>query len=171
MSDADAAAIDQTVQDAIAELPDLAGLWIGVWHPDKGFHLEAYGDAVKDSEPATIDQHGRIGSVTKTFTTTAILQQVAEGNLSLDATISDVLPDLATEYPDIADVTVRQLAGMRSPIQDYANTASASVPLALIEALERGQIRVDQKLLLVAFGAGLTWGAAVLQMAPSAEQR
>jgi D-alanyl-D-alanine carboxypeptidase len=122
MSDADAAVIDQTVQDAIAELPDLAGLWIGVWDPDKGYHLQAYGDAVKDGEPATIDQHGRIGSVTKTFTTTAILQQVAEGNLSLDATIGDVLPDLATEYPDIADVTVRQLAGMRSPIQDYANT-------------------------------------------------
>ena len=122
MSDADAAVIDQTVQDAIAELPDLAGLWIGVWDPDKGYHLEAYGDAVKDGEPATIDQHGRIGSVTKTFTTTAILQQVAEGNLSLDSSIGAVLPDLAAQYPDIADVTVEQLAGMHSPIQDYANT-------------------------------------------------
>jgi D-alanyl-D-alanine carboxypeptidase len=122
MSDADAAAIDQTVQDAIAEIPDLAGLWIGVWDPDKGHYLQAYGDAVRGSEPAAIDQHGRIGSVTKTFTTTAILQQVAEGNLSLDSTIGDVLPDLATEYPDIADVAVERLAGMHSPIQDYANT-------------------------------------------------
>ena len=122
MSDADAAAIDQTVQDTMAQGPDLAGLWIGVWDPDKGYYLQAYGDAVKDSEPAAIDQHGRIGSVTKTFTTTAILQQVAEGNLSLDSTIADVLPDLAAEHPDIADVTVEQLAGMHSPIQDYANT-------------------------------------------------
>ena len=122
MSEADAAIIDQTVADTIAQVPDLVGMWIGIWDPEKGYYLQAYRDAARDGEPAAIDQHGRIGSVTKTFTITAILQQVAEGNLSLDSTIADVLPDLAAEYPDIADVTVEQLAGMHSPIQDYANT-------------------------------------------------
>lgn len=125
MSAEDAADVDAKVAEAMSEVPDLPGMWIGVWDPDKGSYLQAYGEAVKDGAKATIDDHGRIGSVTKTFTTTAILQQVAEGDLSLDSTIADVLPELATKYPDIADVTVRQLAGMHSPIQDYANTGAA----------------------------------------------
>lgn len=52
-------------------------------------------------------------------------------------------------------------------IQEYANTAAASVPLALIEALESDQVQPTDTLLLVAFGAGLSWGAAVLQMSPT----
>ncbi|MEX1333678.1 MAG: serine hydrolase domain-containing protein, partial [Candidatus Limnocylindrales bacterium] len=122
MSEADTAVVDQVVEDVLSQSPDLPGLWIGVWDPDKGYYLQAYGEAVKGGEEAAVEQHGRIGSVTKTFTVTAILQQVAAGNLSLDSTISDVLPELAEQYPDIAEVTVEQLAGMRSPIQDYANT-------------------------------------------------
>ena len=122
MSEADAAAVDQLFEDALSQSPDLPGLWVGVWDPEKGYHLAAYGEAAKGGEGANVDQHGRIGSVTKTFTVTGILQQVAEGNLSLDSTIGEVLPELAAEYPDIADVTVEQLAGMRGPIQDYANT-------------------------------------------------
>ena len=54
-------------------------MWIGVWDPEKGFYSQAYGDAVVGGEKAALDQHGRIGSVTKTFTVTAILQQVAAG--------------------------------------------------------------------------------------------
>ena len=122
MSEADVAVVDQLVEDVLSQSPDLPGLWIGIWDPDKGAYLQAYGEAVKGGEAAAVEQHGRIGSVTKTFTVTAILQQVAAGNLSLDSTIGDVLPELATEYPEIAEVTVEQLAGMRSPIQDYANT-------------------------------------------------
>ena len=60
--------------------------------------------------------------MTKTFTTTAILQQVAAGALKLESTIGEFLPDLATKYPDIKDITVEQLAGMTSGIPDYANT-------------------------------------------------
>ena len=122
MSEANVAVVDQLVEDVLSQSPDLPGLWIGIWDPDKGAYLQAYGEAVKGGEAAAVEQHGRIGSVTKTFTVTAILQQVAAGNLSLDSTIGDVLPELATEYPEIAEVTVEQLAGMRSPIQDYANT-------------------------------------------------
>ena len=122
MSEADTAVVDQVVEDVLSQSPDLPGLWIGVWDPDKGHYLQAYGDAVKGGEAAAVEQHGRIGSVTKTFTVTAILQQVAAGNLSLESTISEVLPELAEQYPEIAEVTVEQLAGMHSPIQDYANT-------------------------------------------------
>jgi D-alanyl-D-alanine carboxypeptidase len=122
MSAADAAVIDGYVTDAMTQFPDLPGMWIGVWDPEKGYYEQAYGEAVKGGEKAAIDQHGRIGSVTKTFTVAAILQQVAAGDLALDSTIADVLPDLAAKYPDIAAITIEQLAGMTSGIPDYANT-------------------------------------------------
>jgi 3-oxoacyl-[acyl-carrier-protein] synthase-3 len=52
-------------------------------------------------------------------------------------------------------------------IEQYGNTSSASVPIALAEGLENGKIRPTDKVLLIAFGAGLTWAAAVFQPEPS----
>lgn len=49
-------------------------------------------------------------------------------------------------------------------INKYANTSAASIPLALSEALNEGRIGLEDTLLLVTFGAGLTWAAAVVQL-------
>jgi D-alanyl-D-alanine carboxypeptidase len=122
MRAADAAAIDKLAQDALAKNPELPGMWIGIWDPAKGVYVQAYGQAVKGGAKASIADHGRIGSVTKTFTVVAVLEQVAAGKLKLESTIEEILPDLASKYPAIARITVDQLAGMRSGIQDYANT-------------------------------------------------
>lgn len=48
-------------------------------------------------------------------------------------------------------------------VQRYGNTSAASVPIALCEAVEQGRLRRGDKVLVVAFGAGFTWGAAVLE--------
>ena len=48
-------------------------------------------------------------------------------------------------------------------IERYGNTSAAAVPIALCEALEQGRIRPGSKLGMVAFGAGLTWGALALE--------
>jgi 3-oxoacyl-[acyl-carrier-protein] synthase-3 len=45
----------------------------------------------------------------------------------------------------------------------YGNTSTASIPIALCEALEAGLVQAGDHLVLVGFGAGLTWGAAVLE--------
>ena len=45
----------------------------------------------------------------------------------------------------------------------YGNTSSASVGLALYEAFLEGKIQKGSKILMVGFGAGLTWGACVLE--------
>ena len=45
----------------------------------------------------------------------------------------------------------------------FGNTTAASIPLALEEAVRTGRIKDGDNLLLVAFGAGLTWGASVIQ--------
>ena len=48
-------------------------------------------------------------------------------------------------------------------VAEYGNTSSASVPLALVEALAQGRIKAEDRVLVTAFGSGLTWGAALLQ--------
>jgi 3-oxoacyl-[acyl-carrier-protein] synthase-3 len=44
----------------------------------------------------------------------------------------------------------------------YGNVSAASIPLALAEAVEDGRVREGDRLLMVGFGGGLTWGASVL---------
>ncbi len=47
-------------------------------------------------------------------------------------------------------------------VNEYGNVSTASIPLALKHALDNGRIQAGDKLLLVAFGAGLTWASSVL---------
>jgi 3-hydroxy-3-methylglutaryl CoA synthase len=44
-------------------------------------------------------------------------------------------------------------------LERYGNTSTASIPIATVEAVEKGQIKAGDKLVMVGFGAGLTWGA------------
>ena len=48
-------------------------------------------------------------------------------------------------------------------IDRYGNTSAASVPLALDEAMRDGRVERGKLLVLVAFGAGLTWGSALVR--------
>lgn len=50
-------------------------------------------------------------------------------------------------------------------IENYGNTAAASVPLVLSELEDQGRIGHGSRILTVAFGGGLTWGGAVIEMA------
>lgn len=45
----------------------------------------------------------------------------------------------------------------------YGNTSSASIPIAVAEALDSGRIRPGDRMVMVGFGAGLTWGALAMQ--------
>jgi 3-oxoacyl-[acyl-carrier-protein] synthase-3 len=48
-------------------------------------------------------------------------------------------------------------------VECYGNTSAASVPLALTEAVAAGRVKKGDRLLLVAFGAGLTSGAIAIE--------
>lgn len=48
-------------------------------------------------------------------------------------------------------------------IQDYGNTSAATIPVALCELLEQGRVEPGDRLLLAAFGAGLTRGAGMIR--------
>ena len=122
MSDADVAAFNTVNEAEMAAKAAPPGMWIGVWDPKKGWHIGSYGEAVVGGAKATDGDHGRIGSVTKTFTATAVLQQVAAGKLALTDTVGTLLPDLAAKYPDVGPITVQQLLSMHSGIPDYINS-------------------------------------------------
>src|SRR5262245_63586216 len=70
------------------------------------------------------DLNMRIGSVTKTFVTTAILQLVDQGKISLDDPIGKYLPGV----PNGETITIRQLAGMRSGLFDYSDVTQGAMP-------------------------------------------
>ena len=54
---------------------------------------------------------------------------------------------------------------MFTNLDRYGNTSAASIPIALCEAVEQGRLLPGQRAVLVGFGAGLTWGAALLEWA------
>lgn len=107
------AVIDAAVQDA-----GLPGALVGIWGPS-GTYVGARGVSDTASRaPMKPDFHSRIGSATKTFTVTALLQLVDQGKIDLDDPISQYV-DGVTEGNRI---TLRQLAGMRSGLDDYTTS-------------------------------------------------
>ena len=48
-------------------------------------------------------------------------------------------------------------------LQEYGNTSSASVPILLDEMNRKGCLKPGQNIVMAAFGAGLTWGASIIQ--------
>jgi 3-oxoacyl-[acyl-carrier-protein] synthase III len=75
-----------------------------------------------------------------------------------------VVPHQANQR--IIEATARRLkvpmSNVVMNVARYGNTSAASIPIAMAEAWEQGQIQPGQRLLLTAFGAGLAWGSAVV---------
>ena len=51
-----------------------------------------------------------------------------------------------------------------SNIEYYGNTSAASIPIALVEGVEQGKIKLGTTAVLCGFGAGMTWGGAVVRL-------
>lgn len=93
------------------------GAVVAVRSPE-GTWVSAYGVSdLTTEEPLTSDVYHRIGSVTKTFTTTMIMQLVAQKKLSLDDPISRYVPNV----PNGSEITILQLANMTSGIANYTD--------------------------------------------------
>ncbi|GMQ94511.1 MAG: ketoacyl-ACP synthase III [Acidimicrobiia bacterium] len=48
-------------------------------------------------------------------------------------------------------------------IHKYGNTSAATIPIAIAEAVDEGRIKPGDRLVLVAFGSGMTWGATAIE--------
>lgn len=67
-----------------------------------------------------------------------------------------ILDAVATRLEIPADRVISNLA-------NYGNTSAASIPLALDEAVRSGKVKPGQTLATSGFGAGLTWGSAIIR--------
>jgi len=93
----------------------LPGILAGIWIPDQGNLIIESGVANLETGTAiSKDDHVRIGSLTKSFTVTVILQLVEAGLLNLDDPVSQYVPVTGN-----GDATIAELANMRSGIFNY----------------------------------------------------
>ncbi len=93
------------------------GMIISITKGDKVIYEKAKGLANIDSKaPMVTDFRFRIGSLTKTFTCTVLLQLVDEKKLSLDESIEKYFPAL----PNAKNITVRMLGDMTSGLYNYS---------------------------------------------------
>lgn len=99
--------------------------------------------------------------------TDAVISVVQDSGLTWDD-INLVIPHQANAR--IIELAVRRLKiapeKVMINVDRYGNTSAASIPLALCDALEEGRLQSGDHVVLVGFGAGLTWAAAVLHWQP-----
>ncbi len=92
------------------------GAVVGVWVPGRGKYLAARGLAnIETNEPRTLEDPFRIGSITKTFTATVVLQLIQEGLLDYSTPLSNFFPD----FHNADKITISDLMRMKSGIPDY----------------------------------------------------
>jgi D-alanyl-D-alanine carboxypeptidase len=93
---------------------------VGVWN-STGSYVRAYGFAdLKTHRPLTTADHFRIGSNTKTFVISVLLQLVDEGKLSLNDTVSKF--PIGVTVPNGNHITVREMCQMRSGLFEAYDT-------------------------------------------------
>ncbi|MFF4959797.1 serine hydrolase domain-containing protein [Streptomyces sp. NPDC001222] len=108
--------LDAAVQGIMREV-HVPGVTVGLWTPDKGSYVRSFGVADKGKgRPMAPDLYMRIGSETKTFTVTALLQLADRGRVGLD----DPIAKYVDGVPGGTGITLRQLAGMRSGLFNYS---------------------------------------------------
>lgn len=126
LSAADQAFVDATVEQALRE-NGVGGMTIAI-SGSAGDYTRAYGYANGNTRTAlTTSHYARIASVTKTFTGTAILQQIELGNLSFDDTVDEFI----TGIPNGGDMTIRHLLSMRAGLFNYQRDAALRLTVGL----------------------------------------
>ena len=97
------------------------GAVVGVWQPGKAPFVRAIGMAdLSPRRPMQLDDKFRVGSNTKTFVVTVILQLVDEGKMSLDDPLSKF--DVGTTVPNAEHITVREICQMQSGLFEVYNS-------------------------------------------------
>lgn len=126
----DSAAMDAIVDETAKEFRQV-GMVVYIKTPD-GEYVNTWGSTeLGVTTPPTLDTKVRIGSNTKTWTGTVILQMVQEGKISVDDPVSQYRPDV----PNGDNITIGQLLDMRSGLYNYTQTVELN--RALDEQPER----------------------------------
>ncbi|MEU0375312.1 serine hydrolase domain-containing protein [Streptomyces sp. NPDC006283] len=107
--------LDTAIQQVLRETK-VPGVIVSLSAPGKGSYVRTFGVADKATgAPMETDLYMRIGSTTKTFTVTALLELVDEGKVGLDDPIAKYIDNV----PNGDRITLRDLADMRSGLFNY----------------------------------------------------
>ena len=110
-----ASAMTSAIQKVMRQ-NSIPGAIVGVWQKGAAPYVKAFGVRNKATgQPMAANLHMRIGSETKTFTVTALLQLVDQKKVGLDDPISKYVSGV----PDGDAITLRELAEMRSGLMSY----------------------------------------------------
>ena len=140
-------------------------LWELIYAPGGGT-VHPYGPEVAENRMHAIRMAGN-----ETFKQ-AVTRMVEVSLEALQHNRVDI-SDVALFLPHQANMRIINAVGKRLGISEgrvfvnlerYGNTSAASVPIALAEAREQGRFAKGDLLLLASFGAGLTWGSALVRM-------
>ena len=113
------ARLDSLAADYVAQTP-ASGLTIAVVSRGDTLLLKGYGERDREKHlPADATTVYRLGSITKQFTSAAVLRLVERGSVKLEDPITKYLP----QYPQWKSVTVRQLLNHTSGIHSYTSSA------------------------------------------------
>jgi D-alanyl-D-alanine carboxypeptidase len=118
------AALDAVIPAAMQKA-SVPGAIVGIWQDGRAPYVRAFG--VRDTatrQPMATDLSMRIGSTSKTFTVTAILMLADQGKLGLD----DPIDRYVTGVPSGNEITLRQLAAMRSGLYNYSDDTNPKLP-------------------------------------------
>jgi CubicO group peptidase (beta-lactamase class C family) len=108
--------LDQTVKDL-----GLTGESVSVITPNGTWRSASGVSNLETQEPMQTDDIFQIGSTTKAFTAATVLKTVESGEISLDDTLGQWLPDVAERIPDSENITIRQLLDGTSGIYDFTS--------------------------------------------------
>lgn len=106
---------------------------------------------VTTGRPVRADLRHRVGSVTKTFTAVAVLQQNARGRIGLDRPVGDYVPELLPGERG-RKVTVRMLLNHTSGIEDYIADAFPSLKQGTTASLDEHRFRTIRPTRLIGYG-------------------
>lgn len=107
--------LDRAIQQTMREA-GIPGVVVGLWRPGQRDYVRSFGVAdTATGAPMSEHMYFRIGSETKTFTVTALLQLVDDCLVGLDDPIAKYFPG----NPKLDGITLRQLAEMRSGLFSY----------------------------------------------------
>ncbi|MFJ1562071.1 serine hydrolase domain-containing protein [Streptomyces mirabilis] len=111
----DAARVQEVLDRVVAQ--GVPGAVAVVWDARSGVHPFTSGSAgVSTGRPPTVEDRFRIGSITKMFLATVVLQLAGEGKLSLEDKLSRWLPDVVR---DADTITLRQILQHTAGIDDF----------------------------------------------------
>lgn len=109
--------MEQALEASVAE-NNATGAVLAVRAPDGSTWITATGNSIEENATAMqTDLYFRIGSITKTFTSTLTLMLIDQGLLTLDTTLEEVVPELGVVMSD--QITVADLLDMRSGLIKY----------------------------------------------------